>query len=182
MYQYVADAEMYMNMDKIFRNEGNQTLAPHFFGCLAQTEEGSSYISEMKEIAQLHAFLENAQSLEITDANIVKIKAAIWTFAYIGSSATGFQVLKSLSTKSHILDTIVALAANSPVISIRGTCLYSLCLFCKSSEGQERLESLNWTSKGGISFPMDSRGMFDVIENQLMLDWRVGVSGIMASA
>jgi len=60
----------------------------------------------------------------------------------VGATRLGFQLI----SESEIIPIIVRMASQSPVLSVRGTCFYVLCLLATTVEGSDALQELGWES------------------------------------
>jgi Rapamycin-insensitive companion of mTOR, domain 5 len=119
IYQYVTVSELYMNIDTVFNEDKvDLKLAPHFFGCLSQTEAGCEFIQNIDDVEMMCKLLFNPPDL-LQGMNLLKMKSSIWTLAHIGSSDYGFELLKKFSPK-HVLEIIVEMIESCPIFSIRG--------------------------------------------------------------
>jgi hypothetical protein len=78
----------------------------------------------------------------LTSQDIIKVKAAIWAFGHIGTSVGGLKLLLF----NNVIYELVNMVEKSPILSIRGTCFYSLCLISKTPQGADSLLSMGWTS------------------------------------
>lgn len=135
---------------------------PHFLGYLAKTKQGCEYLNLRKELVQLINVLINPSSLEQSENVLIKFKAAIWAVAHIGSSNSGLQLLGRLYPKHDMIHIILELSRKSDILSIRGQCMFSLCLFAQCSIGSDRLESLDCSYTGGICIPNTTAAYYDV--------------------
>lgn len=150
IFQYSEMMDKYMTMDTVFDSKlKNSKLPLHLFGYLAQTKEGCKLIEKIDDFELMCKFLRN----HLHESHVLKLKSYIWTLAHIGSSDYGFNYLKTLTPDYHILNTISDMSLTSPFFSIRGICIYSLCIFCKSSLSRELLQSLGWHLDDGICVP-----------------------------
>ena len=65
----------------------------------------------------------------------LELKASIWGFGHIGTSPLGVSYL----AENGIIHSMVQLAQNSPIYSIRATAFYSLGLISTTYEGANEL-------------------------------------------
>jgi len=154
---------------------------PHFYGELAKTEEGCTYILGHEEFnMDLQSFVLTVHSayLEMLDMTTIdtndgndenfrldsrgglvdnnsnlECRSSLWALGMIGSSPKGLELLRAACTMAadiNILDEIAVLAKQSPILSIRGTCLYVLGLLSRTQSGMTHL------SHFGFGFPADN--------------------------
>eukprot|EP01084_Bolivina_argentea_P098162 176439_1 len=109
---------------------------PHLYGELAQTNEGSKYMLSHNEFNNdLKEFIMTVHNACIqTDDNysmdnILNLKSCLWALGTVGSSETGLKLLYTLS--DNIINDINVLCQQSPILSIRVTCLHVLGLMNK---------------------------------------------------
>jgi len=118
-------------------------IAPtHFFGELAKTPEGrqllkdKGLVTEFAEIVRLHG-MEEADGPVLTS-----VKSVLWALGNIGSTEGGLPFLED----EEILEVIIELAEQSPVLTIKGTCFFVIGLISSTRMGAEVLEELGWVS------------------------------------
>lgn len=75
-----------------------------------------------------------------TDADILKLKAAIWALGHFGSSTKGAELLNSRGA----IAATVSLAQTSAVFAVRATAYYSLGLLATTRTGADCLFKLGW--------------------------------------
>lgn len=68
-----------------------------------------------------------------------KVKAAIWAVSHIASCTHGLALLPD-----DTFALLTTVAEESPVLSLRGTCLYAMSLLAMSEGGMRRLVKLGW--------------------------------------
>ncbi|KAJ3346906.1 hypothetical protein HDU91_006928, partial [Kappamyces sp. JEL0680] len=163
--QYVGLADQFMTMEQVFNSKhgaGAPTyqFPPHFIGSLAKTPEGCHYLEDTEELQNFLAIIKQSTLFD-AEEGLEKLKAALWTLAHIGSSDLGFALLHRISD-CKFLSEILKIAETSKFLSIRGICIYSICLFAKSNEGRELLDDLGWTVRGGICVPKTTDGIFEL--------------------
>ena len=92
-------------------------VAPlHFYGELTKTAEGCRILEEKGHFDEFSQFIitnnDETEDLEI----ILKLKSCLWTVGNIGANDGGVPFLE----RSGIVKTIVSIAENSGVISLKG--------------------------------------------------------------
>ncbi|WVQ77136.1 hypothetical protein IAR50_006819 [Cryptococcus sp. DSM 104548] len=116
-------------------------LAPtHFLGELTKTPEGCDLlksrgiVTEFAEIVRLHG-------MEASDASVLRdLKSALWALGNIGSTEGGLPFLED----EEIIEDIVEVAEHSAVLTIRGTCFFTIGLISSTRMGAEILEEFGW--------------------------------------
>ncbi|XP_065290010.1 rapamycin-insensitive companion of mTOR [Dermacentor albipictus] len=111
---------------------------PHLYGQLVQHKEGLEYL-------QKHGCLERHCETVISgdmsnEESLLRLKASLWTVGHVGTSPEGF----ALVADADVLPSIVRMAQESPVYSIRGVCFYVLCLLASTGDSVEHLSGLGW--------------------------------------
>ncbi|CAG2169861.1 unnamed protein product, partial [Oppiella nova] len=118
----------------------NAFIPPHLYGQLAHTSDGyelllkEDCLSPHYEVIRLPDF--NSQ------LGVIKLKAALWAVGHVGATHLGFQLI----SEAEMIQSIVKMAAHSPILSVRGTCFNVLCLLASTLEGSEALQEFGWES------------------------------------
>ncbi|WVR08773.1 hypothetical protein IAU60_005831 [Kwoniella sp. DSM 27419] len=147
---YVIEAETFVS--KTIRPWSNDKVedywiydgpAPtHFLGELTKTPEGcqllkeKGIVAEFAEIVRLHGMESNDRSV------MTNLKSVLWALGNIGSTEGGLPFLED----EEIIEDIVEIAEQSPILTIRGTCFFVIGLLSTSRMGAELLEELGWIS------------------------------------
>ena len=71
-----------------------------------------------------------------------ELRAALWVIGHVGASADGWAVLND--TVGDVMKTISQMATSSPVLSMRGTCLYIVGMLGTTAAAREHLVKLKW--------------------------------------
>lgn len=109
-----------MNIDTVFNeNKGLTPLPLHFFGSLAQTKSGSEFIENIDDVEIMCKLMASPPDI-LQSVNLIKMKAAVWTLAHIGSSDYGFELLKKFSSSKHVLELVVDMIYSCSIFSLRG--------------------------------------------------------------
>lgn len=129
--------------DRDGESSRQQQIAPlHLYGELAKTEEGCRILRERGHYVQFALYIRE-HGFEATDAiTIHQLKSAIWAVGHIGSTAGGLPLLED----DEIVEHIVNIAEQSPVLSVRGTCFFVLGLIASTVQGSDLLEDYGWLS------------------------------------
>ncbi|SGY19034.1 BQ5605_C014g07543 [Microbotryum silenes-dioicae] len=163
---YVIELELLMaqalRIDELPSSLGpstfNGTPPPHFYGELVKTSEGCAILQDSDHFLMFGDYIRD-HALEDQDPEILlSLKAALWAVGHIGSTTGGLEFLD----EELVIPSIVEIAEDSPVYSMRGTAYFVLGLIASTLEGVEMLEEVGWegvvTSLGGatsLCVPMD---------------------------
>lgn len=116
-----------------------EKIPPHIFGELVKTTKGIELLKNKNEATYLDWFIEDIKDPKI---KIIQKRASLWAIGHIGSTKRGIQLL----IERNVIKELVSMAQVSEYLSLRGTCLYILNMICKTSEGRQQLEKLDWNS------------------------------------
>ncbi|WWC72760.1 uncharacterized protein I206_106724 [Kwoniella pini CBS 10737] len=147
---YVIEAETFVSktirpwsMDAVEDYWIYEGPAPtHFLGELTKTPEGcrlikeKGIVAEFAEIVRLHGMEANDQGV------LTNLKSVLWALGNIGSTEGGLPFLED----EEIIEDIVEIAEQSPILTIRGTCFFVIGLISTSRMGAEIMEELGWIS------------------------------------
>ncbi|WWC92493.1 uncharacterized protein L201_007452 [Kwoniella dendrophila CBS 6074] len=147
---YVIEAETFVS--KTIRPWANDTVedywiydgpAPtHFLGELTKTPEGCRLIKEKGIVAEF-AEIVRLHGMEASDQSVLtNLKSVLWALGNIGSTEGGLPFLED----EEIIEDIVEIAEQSPILTIRGTCFFVIGLLSTSRMGAEILEEFGWIS------------------------------------
>jgi rapamycin-insensitive companion of mTOR len=64
----------------------------------------------------------------------------LWTLGHIGSNQNGI----SLIMENSLIKDIIDMAENSQVLSLRGTCIYTIGMICRTRIGRSEVQKHNW--------------------------------------
>ncbi|KAG6812566.1 hypothetical protein H0H92_002218 [Tricholoma furcatifolium] len=144
---YVVQVEVFLA--KVFNNTTDEdddamaldgTVPPHFYGEMAKTELGCQILQEKGHFVEFSQFIRQ-HSEECEDMELVmKLKSILWAVGNVGATEGGLPFLE----EEEIIPAVLAIAENSPVPSIRGTCFFVLALISSTSQGAEILDDYNW--------------------------------------
>jgi rapamycin-insensitive companion of mTOR len=115
-------------------------LPPHFYRELARTEEGCRLL---RHSGHFHDFASCVRDFRMDEEDIevlTKAKGCLWAIGNVGSMELGSPFLE----ESEIVGTIVKIAENAEVISMRGTACFVLGLLSRSTHGYEMLREHGW--------------------------------------
>ncbi|KAK6906421.1 hypothetical protein I203_100406 [Kwoniella mangroviensis CBS 8507] len=147
---YVIEAETFVS--KTIRPWSTDTVedywiydgpAPtHFLGEMTKTPEGCQLIKEKGIVAEF-AEIVRLHGMEASDQGVLtNLKSVLWALGNIGSTEGGLPFLED----EEIIEDIVEIAEQSPILTIRGTCFFVIGLISISRMGAEILEEFGWIS------------------------------------
>ncbi|KAJ7107266.1 Rapamycin-insensitive companion of mTOR, N-term-domain-containing protein, partial [Mycena crocata] len=164
---YVVQVEVFLA--KVFSSSGTadhdeETLAfegtvpPHFYGEMAKTDLGCQILQEKGHFAEFAEFIR-LHSNESDDTELIlKLKSILWAVGNIGATEGGLPFLE----EEEIIPTVLDIAHNSPIPSVRGTCFFVLGLISSTSQGAEILDDYRWEATlsplglpTGLCIPVD---------------------------
>ncbi|CAD8139168.1 unnamed protein product [Paramecium pentaurelia] len=133
------DSTLRLNQIKVYVRLGetkNNTIKmpAHIFGELAFTEAGFNLLRNYIDYF--------VQSIRSADVSFQQKRSALWAIGHIGQSKYGIRLIRELG----LIQDLVKMAEQYPVLSLRGTCLYTLNLICTTSMGRKELEKFQWIS------------------------------------
>ena len=115
-------------------------LPPHFFGELVKTDAGCTLL---RNAGHVESFVNDMCSTTILP---IRRRAAVWALGHIGSSSRGWEFLKH----HEVLPQLAKVAADSAVLSFRGTCYYVIGLLSRCPEARVSLQSIGWESPSNL--------------------------------
>ncbi|KAJ7505263.1 Rapamycin-insensitive companion of mTOR, N-term-domain-containing protein [Mycena galericulata] len=164
---YVVQVEVFLA--KVFSGPGmadneEETLAfegtvpPHFYGEMAKTDLGCQILQDKGHFAEFSEFIR-LHSNESEDTELIlKLKSILWVVGNIGATEGGLPFLE----EEEIIPTVLDIAQNSPIPSVRGTCFFVLGLISSTSQGAEILDDYRWEATlsplglpTGLCIPVD---------------------------
>lgn len=111
-------------------------MPAHIFGELSYTEQGF-------RLLQSHNFIDYfVQQIRNDNAPVQQKRSALWAIGQIGQSKNGVKLIRD----RDLFPDLVRMAEQYPVLSLRGTCLYTLNMICTTSTGRKELEKFQWIS------------------------------------
>ncbi|RPA97850.1 hypothetical protein L873DRAFT_1689620 [Choiromyces venosus 120613-1] len=115
-------------------------VPPHFYRELARTSEGCILLREKGHFNDFAWYIrEHGQEEE--DAEIVtKVKGCLWAVGNIGSMPFGAPFLE----EANIVESIVKIAEESQVLTLKGTAFFVLGLISRTMQGLEILLEYGW--------------------------------------
>ena len=115
-------------------------VPPHFYRELARTEEGCLLLQEKGHFEEFAWYIKE-HGLESEDIEIVtKTKGCLWAIGNIGSMPLGAPFLD----EANIVESVINIAENSQVLTLKGTAFFVLGLISKTMQGLEILLEHGW--------------------------------------
>ncbi|CAG7716760.1 unnamed protein product [Allacma fusca] len=113
-------------------------VPPHMYGQLAQHKPGLELLLEIGNIDGLMevVLVKKCDTPEETR----ELKAALWALAHLATSVDALQIVED----GGILEAMVSLAAECPILSVRHTAFHCLCLISCTQPGAESLSPYGW--------------------------------------
>ncbi|KAJ6559137.1 Rapamycin-insensitive companion of mTOR, N-term-domain-containing protein [Mycena vulgaris] len=164
---YVVQVEVFLA--KVFSSSGiadhdedtlafEGTVPPHFYGEMAKTDLGCQVLQEKGHFAEFAEFIR-LHSNESDDTELIlKLKSILWAVGNVGATEGGLPFLED----EEIIPTVLDIAQNSPIPSVRGTCFFVLGLISSTSQGAEILDDYRWEATlsplglpTGLCIPVD---------------------------
>ncbi|KAG7088365.1 hypothetical protein E1B28_012368 [Marasmius oreades] len=163
---YVVQVEVFLA--QVFSNSNSvededhitfdATVPPHFYGEMSKTEFGCQILQDKGHFTDFAQFIRQ-HGYESEDPELImKLKSILWAVGNIGATEGGLFFLE----EEEIVPTVMDIANNSPIPSIRGTCFFILGLISSTSQGCEILDDYHWeatlTPMGlptGLCIPVD---------------------------
>lgn len=140
---------------------------PHFYNQIAQTAAGAQYMVESGDVKILVNFVRENIDPGMSEKLALKLRAALWALGMFGSSEHGFEILD----KMNFVQEVAHHTVHSPVLSVKGTCMYIMGLFSRSVLGEKRIQELGfWVPPDnlehdlGVAIPRDLKTFFRCTE------------------
>ncbi|MCO5588188.1 hypothetical protein L7F22_042143 [Adiantum nelumboides] len=121
--------------------EWDGTIPAHFYGELVKTEEGRELLERKGHFADFAHFIVQHSEEENDVEVLMKLKSVLWAVGNIGAHRGGIQFLEG----EGLVTTIVQMAENTKVSSLRGTCYFVCGLIASNQLGSELLQDAGWT-------------------------------------
>mmetsp|Transcript_14261 Transcript_14261/g.14335 ORF Transcript_14261/g.14335 Transcript_14261/m.14335 type:complete len:344 (+) Transcript_14261:359-1390(+) len=125
----------------------------HLYGELVKTKLGLKKLKDSRHIEELLAKLTS-------DGPIIEKRAALWALGHTGCTERGVIYLTSL----RAIGTMINIAEQSPVLSLRGTAFQAVSLLAKSQLGRSELAKHGWASpvsmQATIAMPLKAEAIF----------------------
>ncbi|CAK5284163.1 unnamed protein product, partial [Mycena citricolor] len=160
---YVVQIEVLLS--KVFTGSAEEgalafegTVLPHFYGEMAKTDLGCQILHEKGHFAEFSEFIRLHSSESDDSEVILKLKSILWAVGNIGATEGGLHFLE----EEEIIPTVLDIAQNSLIPSVRGTCFFVLGLISSTSQGAEILDDYRWEATlsplglpTGLCIPVD---------------------------
>jgi len=116
------------------------TVPPHFYGEMAKTELGCQVLQGKGHFTEFVQFIRQ-HGLESEDNDLItKLKSILWAVGNIGATDRGLPFLE----EADIIPTVLEIAEQSLITSVRGTCFFVLGLISSTPQGAEILSDYQW--------------------------------------
>jgi rapamycin-insensitive companion of mTOR len=166
--------EDFLKLSESAEREQHAFVPPHFYRELARTKEGCRLLEEKGHFEEFSTTIREC-GMESSDPElIVKVKGCMWAVGNVGSMELGAPFLE----ESDVVQSIVKLAQNSAVMTVKGTAFFVLGLISRSIHGLEILDECGWdattTTMGmslGFCIPLDLRRFFSVNISSTVLSY-----------
>lgn len=144
-HQKGDDAKYGRRIDRINPMAKNSHLPVHFYGQLARHPEGVEIITSRKLMEPIYKIIYNPpHDLNHSEVSLIKFKAALWIIGHVGSSESGYQLLKN---SREIIRLVTGLAKTASVLSLRGTAFYVLGLLGSTDDGVDEMKEHGWIAQ-----------------------------------
>lgn len=117
-------------------------VPPHFYRELARTDEGCRLLEKSGHFNEFASTIRDFKLEEEDGEVLTKVKGCLWAIGNVGSMELGVHFLE----ETEIVGSIVAIAENAEVMSLRGTAFFVLGLISRSEHGNEMLLEHGWKS------------------------------------
>ncbi|EKM51823.1 uncharacterized protein PHACADRAFT_199326 [Phanerochaete carnosa HHB-10118-sp] len=137
---FLAKAFGFAPSDTEDTNMAESVIPPHFYGVMAKTELGCQVLQEKGHFSEFAQIIRR-HGLESEDQDLIlKLKSILWAVGNIGSTERGLPFLE----EEEIIPTILEIAEQSLVLSVRGTSSFVLGLISSTPQGAEVLDDYHW--------------------------------------
>lgn len=124
------------------RLENDARVPQHFYRELARTKEGCKLLRDKGHFEEFATIIgENGMQTDDQDV-ILKVKGCLWAVGNVGSMELGAPFLE----ETDVVENIVRIAEDHPIMSMRGTAFFVLGLISRSIHGLEILSEHGWDS------------------------------------
>lgn len=154
-----------LQLNSTTAGEGLVSLAPHFYGELAKTQEGCATLRGSGH------FREFVETIKAPLSSSLQKRACLWALGQIGSSSYGFSLLQ----ETDVVEYISQQAKTCRTLSMRGTCFYILGLLSRSDRARTHLSKLGWQfsphPEAGIVLPLDPQSFLEIPQTPYVGSW-----------
>lgn len=148
-------------------------VPPHFYRELARTEEGCRLL---RQSGHFYEFASSVREFNLDEEDaeaLVKIKGCLWAIGNVGSMELGAPFLE----ESEVVSSIVRIAEQAQVLSLRGTACFVLGLISRSAHGLETILEHGWDTANdlhgeslGLCMPQDLSKLSRVRHGRMQID------------
>ncbi|KGY15468.1 hypothetical protein PABG_11453 [Paracoccidioides brasiliensis Pb03] len=140
-------------------------VPPHFYRELARTTEGCKLLEQSGHFDEFAYTIRNFDLDEEDPEVLLKVKGCLWAVGNMGSMELSAPFLE----ETEIVESVVRIAENAGVMTMRGTAFFVLGLISRSRHGMEMLIEAGWDAavdcKGhslGSCIPVDLSKLYSV--------------------
>lgn len=119
---------------------------PHFYRELARTSEGCRLL---RQSGHFYEFASSVHDFDVTEEDpeaLLKIKGCLWAIGNVGSMELGAPFLE----ESEVVSSIIRIAEQAQVMSLRGTACFVLGLISRSAHGLEMIMEHGWDTASNM--------------------------------
>lgn len=124
------------------RPDNDAKVPPHFYRELARTEEGCRLLRDKGHFEEFATTIREYGMHHDDAEHVLKVKGCLWAVGNVGSMELGAPFLE----ESDVIEHIVRIAQEHPMMSLRGTAFFVLGLISRSTLGLEILSENGWDS------------------------------------
>ncbi|PGG99617.1 hypothetical protein AJ79_08477 [Helicocarpus griseus UAMH5409] len=115
-------------------------VPPHFYRELARTTEGCKLLEQSGHFNEFAYSIRDFNLDEEDPEVLLKVKGCLWAVGNVGSTELSAPFLE----ETEIVESIVKIAENAGVMTMRGTAFFVLGLISRSRHGMEMLIEAGW--------------------------------------
>lgn len=139
-----------MDSEELLKPQDYGIVPPHFYRELTRTDEGCKLLKDSGHFDEFVSTIQDSWFESEDHETMLKVKGCLWAVGNVGSMELGAPFLEN----TDVVAWIVKIAANSEVMTMRGTAFFVLGLISQSLHGMEILAQYGWdaaTDKMGRS-------------------------------
>ena len=132
----------YLQLDDIVDEQSVGLLPPHFYRELARTRDGCELLGRSEHLEEFVSTIRDFKLKEEDPEVLLKVKGCLWAVVNLGSMELSAPFL----TQTDVVGSIVNIAENAAVLSMRGTAFFVLGLISRTQHGMEMLSEAGWVT------------------------------------
>ena len=121
-------------------------LPPHFYRELARTVEGCKLLRQSGHFYEFASSIREFDPSEEDPEAVTKIKGCLWAVGNVGTMELGAPFLD----ESEVVSSIIRIAENAHVMTVRGTACFVLGLISRSAHGLEMILEHDWDTASNL--------------------------------